>query len=91
MDTGFHTYEYVDVGAAWNTNGIDWTKGWNEGYNTTTYFKEAGDRAYNAGAEVGAGIHDFIMRADSVCFSNDDSGTNPFGEGLMGQLEKCNQ
>lgn len=88
-DTGFHTYEYVDVGAAWNTNGIDWTKGWNEGYNTYDVFQEGwGTEAYNAGAEVGAGIHDFIMSGFGL-FSNDDSGTNPFGEGLMGQLENA--
>lgn len=86
-DAGFHTYEYVDVGAAWNTNEIDWAKGWNEGYNTYDVFQEGwGSEAYNAGAEVGAGIHDFIMSGFGL-FSNDDSGANPFGEGVTGQLE----
>lgn len=61
-DKGFNTYKYADVGAAWNTNEIDWGKGWNEGYNTFSVFQEGwGTEAYNAGAEVGAGIHDFIM------------------------------
>lgn len=88
-DAGFHTYEYVDVGAAWNTNEIDWAKGWNEGYNTYDVFQEGwGSEAYNAGAEVGAGIHDFIMSGFGL-FSNDDSGANPFGEGVTGQLENA--
>ena len=88
-DTGFHTYEYVDVGAAWNTNEIDWAKGWNEGYNTYDVFQEGwGTEAYNAGAEVGAGIHDFIMSGFGL-FSNDDSGSDMFDNGMAGQLENA--
>lgn len=61
-DKGSSTFEYVDVGAAFNTNDIDWGKGWNDGYNTFDVFEDGwGSEAYGAGAEIGAGIHDSIM------------------------------
>lgn len=61
-DKGSSAFEYVDVGAAFNTHEIDWRGGWNEGYNTFDVFQDGwGSEAYGAGAKIGAGIHDSIM------------------------------
>lgn len=57
----YNTFEYESVSDAWNTNSIDWAGGWKDGYNTFDVFQKGwGSEAYNAGAEVGAGIHDWI-------------------------------
>lgn len=59
---GSQTYAYKSVGDAFNTNDIDWKKGWEDGYNTFDVFQDGwGSDAYNSGAEIGAGIHDSIM------------------------------
>lgn len=58
---GNSTFDYKDVGEAFNTNEIDWGKV-GEGFNTFDTFQSGwGSDAYNSGAEVGAGIHDSIM------------------------------
>ena len=58
--------EFQSIGDAWNegwnTNEIDFGTAWNDGINTFDVFESGwGSSAYNAGAEVGAGIHDTIM------------------------------
>lgn len=58
--------DFKDIGEewnkGWNTNEIDFSKAWNEGINTFDVFESGwGSEAYNAGAKVGAGIHDTIM------------------------------
>lgn len=59
-DEGFHTFEYDNLSDAWNTNDVDWKKV-GEGYHTFDVFEQGwGSEAYNAGAEIGAGIHDKI-------------------------------
>ena len=76
-DKGMNTFEYKDVGASWEENPIDWSGGWSDGMNTFDTFQDGwGEEAYNAGAEVGAGIHDGIMNAFDL-FSDNDSSNLP--------------
>lgn len=57
----WNTFEYDSVSDAWNTNDIDWAGGWSDGFNTFDTFQEGwGSDAYNAGAEVGAGISEWM-------------------------------
>ena len=80
----FSTYDYGSVADAWNTNDIDWGKGWSDGYNTfDTFEKGWGSDAYAAGAEVGAGIHDWIgenLSIDGLLdkFGGSDSTTSAY-------------
>lgn len=61
-EEGINTFEYKDVGLAWDQNGIDWSGGWSSGMNTFDAFSEGwGSDAYNAGAGVGKGIHDSLF------------------------------
>ncbi len=80
----FGTYDYGSVADAWNTNDIDWGKGWSDGYNTFDTFQEGwGSDAYAAGAEVGAGIHDWIdenLSIDGLLdkFGGSDAASNAY-------------
>lgn len=60
VGAAMNTYAYGDVGEAFNTNQLDWSSV-GEGFNTFDTFQSGwGSEAYNAGAQVGAGIHDWI-------------------------------
>ena len=60
-DEGFNTFKYDSVGEAWNTNEINWGKGWSDGYNTFDVFEDGwGSSAYNAGATIGKNIKDSV-------------------------------
>lgn len=81
-NTGFHTYEYVDVSAAYQTHGYDSVSdafhtfdydsvgdafhtfdydSVSDAFHTFDAFQDGwASKAYNTGAEVGAGLHDKI-------------------------------
>lgn len=99
-EAGSNTFEYKDVGAAmdtydyksvedaWNTNKIDWGKGWEDGFNTFDTFENGwSEDAYNEGAEIGAGIHDWIDKNLSIeGLLNQNNGSGKKGNGKKDNL-----
>ncbi|MDR0915007.1 MAG: hypothetical protein LBM65_07620 [Oscillospiraceae bacterium] len=81
VDINEGTEDYIDAGAAFNKNEIDWAGGWEDGMNTHGDLWKF-DEAYSAGAEVGKGVHQWM----------DDTIVNPisnlFGGGGDEKTEK---
>lgn len=81
--------EYGSVGNAFNTNKIDWGKGWSDGMNTFDTFQSGwGSNAYNSGAEVGRNIKSSItgifdnMLGKQGLGEDDTGGLDPYGSAL---------
>lgn len=61
---GNSTFEYADIGAAWEDNPIDWAGAWEDGMNTFDTFQDGwADEAFQSGAAWGDGVADTISSA----------------------------
>lgn len=82
VGAAMNTYGYGDVGEAFNTNQLDWGSV-GEGFNTFDTFQDGwGSEAYNAGAQVGAGIHDWIDSTVGGLFGNTFDDALGYGDTL---------
>lgn len=81
VGAAMNTYGYGDVAEAFNTNQLDWS-GVGEGFNTFDTFQSGwGSEAYNAGAQVGAGIHDWMDNTLGGLFGTGSTLDDLFGYG----------